>query len=547
MSATLVARDLTKSYGPHLVLDRVTLTVAPGMRIGVIAPNGTGKTTLLRLLAGLDRPDAGVVERQPAAATVGLLAQEPERRVDETVEQFLARRTGVRAADVELDLAAVAIAEGQLGAEDRYSDALDRYLSLGGPDFEARVGAVLADVGLDERLRPVSMAALSGGQAAKAALAALLLSRFDVYLLDEPTNDLDFAGLDRLEAFVSTLDAPCVIVSHDRSFLDRVVTAVFELDEHSHSGSLFNGGWQAYLDERAVARRHAEDEYDDYVDQRDTLKARAQREAEWSHQGVKKAKRSGETDKYIRQFNRASSERVAAKAKRTEKAMDRLAVVEKPWEGWELRLTFTESPRGGAVVAKADEVVAQRGDFVLGPVSVELGHGERVALVGANGSGKTTLLRVLLGELDPVLGHATLGPGVVVGVLDQRRSHFAGTSSLLDDFVAATATTITEARSLLAKFGLGAEHVARGVDTLSPGERTRAELARFVAVGVNCLVLDEPTNHLDLPAIEQLESALSTFSGTLLVVTHDRALLDALTLTRRIELDQGRLIRDEPL
>ena len=546
MSATLIARELTKSFGPHLVLDRVSLTVAPGMRIGVVAPNGTGKTTLLQLLAGIDRPDSGVVERLPASATIGLLLQEPERR-DETLHRFLERRTGVRAADVELDLASVAIAEGQEGAEDRYTNALDRFLALGGPDLDARVGTALADVGLDQRLGSVAMTSLSGGQIAKAALAALLLSRFDVFLLDEPTNDLDFVGIERLERFVIELDAPTIVVSHDRSFLDRVVTSVFELDEHSRQGRLFNGGWSAFLEERTVARQHAEERYADFVDQRDTLKARSQRESEWSHQGIKKTKQSGERDKYIRQFNRASSERLAAKAKRTERAMERLETVDKPWEGWELRLEFTEAPRGGSVVASLRAAVVELGDFVLGPIDLEIGYGERVAVVGPNGSGKSTVLRALLGEADLASGARHVGPGVVLGVLDQRRTTFDEASTLLDAFVAATGLIITDARSLLAKFGLGAEHVARTTSTLSPGERTRAELARFVAAGVNCLVLDEPTNHLDLPAIEQLEAALASFSGTVLLVTHDRTLLDSVHLTRRIEIADGRIGSDRPV
>jgi ATPase subunit of ABC transporter with duplicated ATPase domains len=546
MSATLVARELTKSFGPNLVLNRVSLTVAPGMRIGVLGPNGTGKTTLLRMLAGTERPDSGAVDRLPATSTVGLLAQEPERRADETLERFLERRTGVRAADVELDLASVAIAEGQFGAEDRYANALDRYLSLGGPDLDARIGAALAEVGLDEQLRSVAMTSLSGGQVAKAALAALLLSRFDVYLLDEPTNDLDFAGIAQLERFVTDLAAPTIVVSHDRSFLDRVVTSVFELDEHSHQGRLFNGGWKAFLEERAVARRHAEERYADFVDQRDNLKQRAQRESEWSHQGVKKSKQGSERDKYIRQFNRASSERLAAKAKRTERAMERLETVEKPWEGWELRLEFTEAPRGGAVVANLQSAIVELGDFVLGPVDLEIGHGERVALVGPNGSGKSTLLRALLGEIDLGSGRRHIGPGVMLGVLDQRRTTFDEALTFLDAFASATGLVNTDARSLLAKFGLGAEHVARPTSTLSPGERTRAELARFVAAGVNCLVLDEPTNHLDLPAIEQLEAALGAFSGTLVLVTHDRTLLDSVHITRRIEIAGGRILSDDP-
>ncbi len=543
-NASLVAKALTKSFGPQLVLDAVTFTVAPGARIGIVAPNGTGKTTLLRLLAGLERPDSGAVERQPARATVGLLAQEPERRARETLAGFLSRRTGVRASEIELDLASIALAEAELDSEDRYSDALDAYLSLGGPDLEARIGEVLADVGLDPLLLSVEMTALSGGQAAKAALAALLLSRFDVFLLDEPTNDLDFAGIERLERFVTNLSAGCIVVSHDRAFLDKVVTSIIELDDNAHTAVEFRGGWAAYLKERATQRRHAEEQFDTYQARKDDLRKRSQRESEWAHKGVSKNAKSDESDKFIKQFNRASSEKVAAKAKRTDKMLQRLEVVEKPWEGWELRLEFNEAPRGGAVVARLVRAVVQRGDFKLGPIEIEIGHGERVCLVGPNGSGKTTLIAAMLGDIALDSGTRHVGPGIVFGTLDQRRSSFTGNGTLFELFASITGLDMSEARSLLAKFGLGASHISRSADTLSPGERTRAELARFVATGANCIVLDEPTNHLDLAAIEQLELALASFSGTVILVTHDRKMLDGLALTRRIEIADGKLMRD---
>ncbi len=233
----------------------------------------------------------------------------------------------------------------------------------------------------------------------------------------------------------------------------------------------------------------------------------------------------------------ASSEKQAAKARATEKAIARLDAVEKPWEGWDLRFQLASAPRSGDVVARLRGAVVQRGSFTLGPVDLEIGWGERVAIVGPNGSGKTTLLLALLGQLPLAAGERWMGPGVIVGEMDQARGAFSGRESLLDAFLAVTALTVADARSLLAKFGLGAEHVTREAGTLSPGERTRAVLARFAAQGVNCLVLDEPTNHLDLPAIEQLEQALGTYDGTLLVVTHDRRLLETVALTRAVSAE----------
>jgi ATPase subunit of ABC transporter with duplicated ATPase domains len=550
--ASLVARDVGKAFGPHVVLDRVSFTVGPRSRVGVIAPNGTGKSTLLRILAGIEAPDAGRVTRTPPTSTVGYLPQEPDRRAGETVRAYLGRRTGVAAAELRLESAshALAAAEPAVDAADVYADALDAYLALGAADFDARVATVLADLGLPERTLELEMTALSGGQAARASLAAILLARFDVFLLDEPTNDLDFAGLDRLERFLrDDLAGGAVIVSHDRAFLDRTVTSVLELDEHDHTATEYAGGWNAYLAEQATARRHAEEDYAKYQAQRANLSARASEQRQWSVQGAAKVAKSGETDKFIRHFRRNSSEHVAAKAKITDRALERLEAnaVDKPWESWDLRMEIASAPRGGTVVVRLTAATVERGSFTLGPVNLQINYGERVALLGANGSGKTTLLDTALGRIPVASGDAHLGPGVIVGELDQARGAFSGSGALLPRFEAASGLLTNEARSLLAKFGLGADHVTRPADSLSPGERTRASLALLSARGVNFLVLDEPTNHLDLPAIEQLEQALAGFAGTVLLVTHDRALLDAVTLTRRVELVDGQIVSDQEL
>jgi ATPase subunit of ABC transporter with duplicated ATPase domains len=508
--------------------------------VGVVGPNGVGKSTLLRVLAGLEPADAGRVSLAPPSATVGYLAQEPEVRPGETLLQSLARRTGVTAAEAALDSTAAALAEGAPGADEAYAVALERYLSLGGPDLAARAGAVCDDLGLPADRLDVPVGALSGGQAARASLAAVLLSRFDVLLLDEPTNDLDFAGLARLERFVSETDAGLVIVSHDRAFLERTIDRVLEIDEHSHRTVEYGGGWLAYLEARATARRHAEDARREYVGRRSELTDRAREQRQWAVVGARNLKKKPkDNDKAQRGFFTNRTEKQAAKVRITEKALERLDVVEKPWEGWQLDLSIASAPRSGAVTARLTDAVVERGSFRLGPLSLEVGWAERVALLGPNGSGKTTLLQALLGQLPLSGGSQYVGPGVVVGELDQGRQRFLGPTSLLESFTSASSLLPQEARSLLAKFGLGADHVARGAASLSPGERTRAALALLMARGVNCLVLDEPTNHLDLPAIEQLESALGGYDGTLLLVTHDRRFLEAVEIDRTIELPFG--------
>ena len=381
--------------------------------------------------------------------------------------------------------------------------------------------------------------ALSGGQGARASLAAILLSRFDVLLLDEPTNDLDFDGLARLERFVAERPGGAVIVSHDRAFLERTITRVLELDEIAHTASEYGGGWAGYVELRATAARHAEDRYETYAAERDRLTGRAGRQRQWSEIGVRRAKASAgsDPDKIGRAKRAERSEQQAAKVRATEKAIDRLETVEKPWRRWELQLRFGGgSERSGDVTVRLDRAKLRRGNFVLGPLDLELAWGERVALVGPNGSGKTTLVDGLVGRLSLAAGTRWIGPGVRIGALDQARLGFDGATALLDAFAAQCDVPQPDARSLLAKFGLQRDAVARPAQTLSPGERTRASLALLMASGANWLVLDEPTNHLDLPAIEQLETALDAYEGTLLLVTHDRQLLEAVALDRTIEL-----------
>ena len=542
MTATLVAKDLTTGHGDRVLFSDLDLVVAPGDVVGLVGVNGAGKSTLLRLLASLEPPESGTVRLSPPTATVGHLPQEPERRPGESVRAFLSRRTGVTAAQAELDEATQGLVDGVAGADDAYSTALDRWLDLGGADLDERAEAVAADLGLGISL-DLPMTALSGGQAARAGLASLLLSRYDVFLLDEPTNDLDLDGLERLESFVSGLRAGTVLISHDREFLTRTVTRVVELDLAQQQVNHYGGGYAAYLEERETARRHARAEYDEYADTVSSLEARARTQRAWMEKGVKNARRKApDNDKIGKAMRTESTEKQAAKARQTQRLIERLDVVDEPRKEWELRMEIAAAPRSGAVVATLRGARVRRGDFAFGPVDLQIDWADRVAITGVNGSGKSTLLAALLGRLPLDEGQASLGPGVVVGEVDQARGLFLGEEPLLEAFGEAVPDLPpAEVRTLLAKFGLRAAHVLRPAATLSPGERTRAALALLQGRGVNLLVLDEPTNHLDLVAIEQLESALASYDGTLLLVTHDRRMLEAVQTTRRITVDSGRV------
>jgi ATPase subunit of ABC transporter with duplicated ATPase domains len=543
VSATLVARGLAAGHGARVLFSGLDLVVAPGDVVGLVGVNGAGKSTLLRTLAGELPAEAGSVVVSPPAATLGYLPQEHERREGETVLAALARRTGVTEAQAALDAATHDLTAGRPGAEEAYGDALEHWLALGGADLEERAAGVVDEVAPGVALDAPTIG-LSGGQVARVGLSGLLLSRYDVLLLDEPTNDLDLTGLDQLERFVRGSRAGIVVVSHDREFLARTVTRVVELDLAQQLVRVVDGGYEAYLAEREVSRRHAREEYEEFAETKAGLEARARMQRNWMAKGVRDAvKKQKDPDKFIKAHNRATAEKQAAKAKQTERRIERLEVVEEPRKEWELRLEIAAAPRAGAVVATLRGAVVRRGDFRLGPLDLQVDWGDRLAITGANGSGKSTLLAALLGRVPLEEGTASLGPAVQIGEIEQARSRFFGAEQLLDAFSAEVPDWPTaDVRTLLAKFGLAADHVLRPAATLSPGERTRAGLALLQARGVNVLVLDEPTNHLDLPAIEQLEQALAEYPGTLLLVTHDRRMLEAVATTRRLEVAGGQVI-----
>jgi ATPase subunit of ABC transporter with duplicated ATPase domains len=541
---TLTARGVEVAFGASEILHGVDVTIDAGDRLGLVGPNGAGKSTLLRVLAGELTPDAGTVS---FAGSVGLLPQEPDRRTGETLLAYLGRRTGVAPAEAAMEAAAEGLATDSVGAAEVYDEALNRWLELGGADFDSRAAEVVTDLGLEARTLSIETSGLSGGQMARASLAAVLLSRFDVLLLDEPTNDLDLDGLARLEAFVLGRRGGLAVVSHDREFLARTITDVLELDPHNRLTRQFAGGWEAFLEERETARRHLREQFDDYSDKRGELRDGMQAAREQSVRGALRAKRKApDNDRAARGARIEAATSGAAKVRSLETRLERLdaeAVVE-PRKEWDLRIELPSAARSGEMVAAMHAAVVTRGGFTLGPVDLDIRWADRVAVLGPNGGGKTTLLQALLGRLPLASGTSTLGPGVVVGELDQVRREFAGNDSVVDVLRSAAALVPEEARTLLAKFGLKAAHVDRAAGSLSPGERTRAGLALLMARQTNCLVLDEPTNHLDLPAIEQLEQAIASYPGTLLLVSHDRRLLDAVPTQRRLHVDRGAVVEE---
>jgi ATPase subunit of ABC transporter with duplicated ATPase domains len=336
MRGSVVARDIVKSFGAETILDGVSLTVPAGTRAGVLGPNGIGKSTLLRILAGVARPDAGTIVRDGTAA---YLPQEADATAGETLRAYLARRTGVAAAETAMDALAAGLAT-EPGLAAAYSDALERFLALGGADFAARAREVCAEVGLGLSLeRP--LATLSGGQAARARLAALLLARFDLFCLDEPTNDLDFDGLTLLERFVGSVRGTIVVVSHDRAFLERTVDRIVELEAETRRVREYAGGFGEFERMRAAARAAEEAAWAQYGEEHDRFSALLADRRTQARAGGKQADRRG-------------THAVSTKVRQAERRLERLERPDKPWNAWQLRLELAAGTRGGDVVASLE-------------------------------------------------------------------------------------------------------------------------------------------------------------------------------------------------
>ena len=492
----------------------MSLVVGPGDRIGIVGPNGIGKSTLLRVLAGPRRARHGAVT---APVPVGYLPQEPEARSGETLRDYLARRTGVGAAEREMDASRPgSTREPELT---RVHEALERYLALGGETSthaRGRCSTTSGSAGRDQR----ELASLSGGEAARAALAAILLARFDVFLLDEPTNNLDFAGLDRLERFLDGLAAGVVLVSHDRAFLDRTVTRVVEIEAETRRVHEYAGTWSDYEAARERARAQHQAAFADYVDERDRYTASSPRAAYRGtggrrdgrpprHERAAREGGAGEAPSRAARRGRQAVEPVAAAAPVRDAAADRLRrrARRRPHRGRLVRPRpgrpaprLRRPPRDRRAKRLRQDDAYPRADrrAAAHPGRRRIGHRNRLRRAGSG------------------------------------TRPFAG--PLLDDFARAAAARDHRGTHVLAKFALGADDVDRDAASLSPGERTRAGLALLAARGVNCLILDEPTNHLDLEAIEELETALTAYEGSLVVVTHDRRFLERLEVTRTLDL-----------
>ncbi len=519
----LQVRGIAKSFGSRLILDGLDFDIEPGVRMGVIGPNGGGKSTLLRILAGEEHADAGEVT-QRRGLTVAFLPQQLEGDARHALETLRAARPDLD--ELEQELAVVERALGETGEDldrltkllKRQEGLLERWTAAGGPGFGGRARALLVDVGLADEDLARSTRVLSGGQRKLVGLAACLLRDPDVLLLDEPEAHLDVEARERMELLMRSFDGAVVAVSHDRYLLDETVAEIAELSDGKVR--MWPGNYSAYTVARELELQRQQQMY------------------------VTQQKEIARLEEAIRRFkdwaSRVVDERHIKQARNKQRQIDRMDKVDRPvLERRKIALELRPHARGGERVVELGSVGVELGDRpILVDVDLTVLRGERVGVVGDNGAGKSVLLRVLAGELEPSEGERKAGPSIRFGRLEQDRRPDDPKATPLELVRRAAPISEGEAVSRLMKFLFNYEQVRRPLDSLSGGEWTRLQLLLLMLEGANCLLLDEPTNHLDIESVEMLESALESFEGTAIFVSHDRYFLDRIA-DRILEVRDG--------
>jgi len=533
------AQNLQKSYGTLTLLADVSFSLGNGQKVALVGYNGTGKTTLLKILAGLEPLDSGKIEIEKDEC-IGYLPQDTSLSGDASIMDYLRKEVGIDVLEKEIESLSMELTDPK--KLERYSEVYSKFEHLDGYSFTHKVEVMLSGFGLEDVGSNRSLSSLSSSQKSKVALAGILLKGVDLLLLDEPTNNLDLPAIIWLEDFLQRSEASCIIVSHDRRFLDRVVKKIFELDWHTHAINITNGTYSDYLE--TIAKRIS-GQKEDYRLQQEEIERLNERARESKAKANAGANWSGtDNDKFLRGFKRDRASGSSKVAKSIEKRIEQMDKVEKPVERKPFEILLKAKNEFGTLdVRLFDVVTGYPGTFSIGPLSFEALYGDRIGIMGLNGTGKSTLLKTITGQIAPLSGRVEIGSGIRIGNMMQEHETLSRQATLLEFIAERAHLNHQDSHAILSKFSFRGNQVKQSISTLSPGERARLILALFSAESVNMLVLDEPTNHLDLEALEALEETLKTYKGTILLVSHDRYFLETASLNGAYLLSDGQLTK----
>jgi ATP-binding cassette subfamily F protein 3 len=522
----LTAHHLYKSYGIQPILENISFSISKDERIGLIGPNGCGKTTLMRILAGIEQPDSGNVVSTRPNLRIGYLAQGSDFTPGDTLQSAL-KSDSVTQEALETEIASLASAlssnPNDSTIQAKYDSALAQISNL-----QSLSPSILAPLGLADIPPETPIPHLSGGQKTRLMLAHVLLEDPHLLLLDEPTNHLDIEMLEWLEDWLNHFQGAALIVSHDRAFLDNTVTSILELDPSTHNLRTYPGNYADYLEQKLTERERQSQAYQDQQDEIAQLRTAA------AHiRGLTRMKKGGKADggdKFAKGFfgNRATKN-VAGRAKHIEARIEKLLTqdrIEKPQSSWQLKLDFGTPAHRSKDVLIAEKLSIGYDRPLLTDLSLHIRAGQRIALTGPNGSGKTTLIRTIAGRLEPLAGNLRLGGTVKLGYMAQEQELLNPNLSALQTIQSIAPFNETEARNFLHYFLFKGDDSLRAAGTLSFGERARLQLGFLVVQGCTFLLLDEPINHLDIPSRARFEEALANFKGTILAVVHDRYFIE---------------------
>lgn len=540
----LELKEVSKSFYGKVILNNISFTVDHGEKAGIIGSNGVGKSTLLKIIAGQLHQDSGEINTN-ASESIGYLKQEFEILEElQSVTTFIKGYIGIDKLEKRLNELQEEL-EGNESKIEEFCAVQEKYISLDGYDFDYKLDNILNGLGILPDVRERKIENLSGGQKSKIILAAVLLKGADLLLLDEPTNNLDIRSIEWLESYLKSVNIPCLIVSHDRRFLNAVTTKTLEINFFDRTLSSYPGNYAQYREFKVTEEKRQLELYEAQQEQKKELRDSVRQKKDWASKGRKQGVK--DNDKYTRGYERDRSSGLASKAKKIEKQIEKLDKIERPRVKKKLKININFSKIKGSTLIHTEELICGYPDgFKTSPITLEVKFGEKVIIIGENGSGKSTFIKTLFSSLEKISGTIEIGTGLNIGYIsqdtkidtDQDLEHFV-MSSIDEEKLEDKSKVYTT----LAQFNFTYEERQKKYAMLSPGERTRARLAIFSLLDINALVFDEPTNHLDIEALESLEEVISSFDGTVIAISHDREFIGKVHPDKMYKMENGSLTK----